>query len=61
MGDVLIQRRLFWSGSLVAAGLLVELIVAPWLHPLAFVVFLALACPLVVGGMLLFLWTLVAR
>ncbi len=48
------------SGSLVAAGLAVDLAASWWVHPLAFVVFLVVACPLVVVGMLVFFWTLVA-
>jgi hypothetical protein len=55
-----IGRGLWWSGSLIATGLLVDLGVAWWNHPLAFVAFLMIACPLVLAGTLVFLWTLVA-
>jgi hypothetical protein len=59
MGDV--ERYLRWSGGLITAGLLVQLVVSLWFHPLAFIVFLAIACPLVVAGMLTFLWMLVRK
>jgi hypothetical protein len=55
-----IERCLWWAGWLVAAGLVVEVAVSDWVHPLAFVAFAVVACPLVVAGMLLFLWSLVA-
>ena len=57
---VSIESRLVWAGSLVVAGLIVEIASSTWNHPLAFVAFLVVACPLVVLGMLLFLWALVA-
>jgi hypothetical protein len=57
MGDI--EKRLRWAGGLVAAGLIVQLSVSAWFHPLAFVVFLVVACPLVFAGMLTFLWALV--
>jgi hypothetical protein len=43
------------SGILVASGLLVQILTFGVAHPLAFVVFLALGCPLVAGGVVLFL------
>ncbi|HKT80937.1 MAG TPA: hypothetical protein VJP86_12000 [Vicinamibacterales bacterium] len=55
-----LERGLWWSGVLIAAGLVVDVAASSWVHPLAFVAFLLLACPLVVAGMALFLWTLVA-
>ena len=55
-----IERRLEWAGGLVAVGLLVEIATAAWNHPLAFVAFVAVACPLTLAGMLLFLWSLVS-
>ncbi len=58
MSDVLIERRLSWAGGLIAAGLLVELFVSAWVHPIAFVTFAVVACPLVIGGVLMFLWSL---
>jgi len=54
------EKRLTWAGFLVGIGLLVELLVSSWIHPLAFITFAVVACPLVFAGMLLFLWALVA-
>jgi hypothetical protein len=55
-----IERRLEWAGALITAGLVVEIAVSAWIHPLAFVTFTLVACPLVIAGMLLFLWSLVS-
>lgn len=60
MPEPTMARGLWWSGSLVAAGLVVDLAASWWAHPLAFVAFLVVACPLVVVGMLVFFWTLVS-
>jgi hypothetical protein len=60
MDDQVIDGRLRWAGLLVAVGLVLQLSVSMWIHPLAFVAFLLVACPLVVAGMLIFLWALVA-
>jgi hypothetical protein len=55
-----IERRLWWAGWLIAIGLAVEVAVSRWVHPFAFVTFAVVACPLVLAGMLLFLWSVVA-
>jgi hypothetical protein len=60
MDDHLLEKRLRWAGLLVALGLVLQLGASMWIHPLAFVTFLLVACPLVVAGMLTFLWALVA-
>ena len=54
-----LEKGLFWSALLIGAGLLVEFSLFWSERPLAFIAFLAIACPLVLAGMLLFLWTLV--
>jgi hypothetical protein len=54
-----LEKRLRWSGLLIAAGLAVQLVTLMRLHPLAFVVFLCVACPLMATGIVLFLWTVV--
>ncbi len=56
-----LERRIRWAGGLIAAGLVVELAVSSWVHPLAFVTFALVACPLVGGGVLTFLWALISR
>jgi hypothetical protein len=55
-----IERRIEWAGGLIAAGSVVEIASSLWIHPLAFIAFAVIACPLVLAGMLLFLWSLVA-
>lgn len=53
-----LERRLAWSGGLIAAGLAVEVGVSAWIHPLAFITFAVVACPLVGGGMALAFWSM---
>jgi hypothetical protein len=55
-----LERGLFWSALLIGLGLLVEFSLFWSERPLAFIAFLAIACPLVLTGILLFLWTVVA-
>ena len=55
-----LEQRLGKAGLLIVAGLIVEIAASSFIQPLAFVAFLLVACPLVVAGMLLFLWALVA-
>src|SRR5579859_1418854 len=45
-----IERRLRISGLLIVTGLCLGLLTLFWTHPLAFVAFAALACPLVLFG-----------
>jgi hypothetical protein len=59
MPHTVLERRLGQAGLLVASGLVIEVGASLFVHPLAFVAFLLLACPLVVAGILLFLWALV--
>jgi hypothetical protein len=60
MARLTIDRGLFWSGLLTALGLTVQLALSWSVNPLAFVAFAVVACPLVLAGATLFLWTLVA-
>ncbi|MEQ1759397.1 MAG: hypothetical protein ABL986_13835 [Vicinamibacterales bacterium] len=60
MSTALLERRLSWAGWLIASGLVVELAVATLVHPLAFVTFAVVTVPLVLAGVALFLWALVA-
>ena len=57
-GPRTLEGGLRWAGYLVTAGLVVQIGSSWWQHPLSFIVFLAVACPLVVAGVLLFLWTI---
>jgi hypothetical protein len=56
-----IERRIRWSGLFIATGLIVQLLTLLWTHPLAFVAFLAIGCPLVGTGVLLYLYSIVAH
>ncbi|MGH9674479.1 MAG: hypothetical protein ACRD44_14970 [Bryobacteraceae bacterium] len=55
-----IERRIRQVGFLLRAGLLLQLVTMLRIHPLAFVVFLALGCPLIAGGIALYLVSLVS-
>jgi len=57
-GPRTLEGGLRWAGYLVAAGLIVQIGSSWWQHPVAFIVFAVVACPLVVAGILLFLWTI---
>lgn len=50
-----LEKRLRLAGLLVAVGLLVQLITLRGVHPLDFVAFITIACPLIGAGILLFL------
>ena len=56
-----IERRIRWSGCLILSGLIVQMLTLLWTHPLAFMAFILIGCPLVGVGMLLFLYSLVSR
>ena len=55
-----IERRIRWSGILVGVGLIVQMLTLLWTHPLAFIVFLLVGCPLVVAGILFYLYSVVS-
>jgi len=52
------ERRIRWASFLVGAGLLVQLGSLLVVHPLAFVAFLMVGCPLMAAGILLYLFSL---
>lgn len=56
-----IENRIRWSGLLIIAGLTVLMVSLRWAHPLSFMAFLVVGCPLVLIGILIFLWALVAK
>lgn len=56
-----IERRIRWSGLLVVAGLVVQMLTLPWTHPLAFMAFLLIGCPLVAAGILFYLYSLASH
>ena len=51
--------RLYLSGGLIAAGLVVELATLFWIHPVSMTLFLCLGAVLVLAGMAVFLWSVV--
>ena len=61
MAPPLIERRIRYAGILIAAGLVIQLITFVWVHPLAFMAFILMSCPLVAIGILLYLYSLVAN
>lgn len=55
-----VQNRLKWASWMIGAGIMVQIATLLVLHPLAFVAFIAISGPLLVGGVLLYLFTLVS-
>jgi hypothetical protein len=53
-----VERRISWASLLVGAGLLVQLASLLVVHPLAFVAFLMVGCPLMAAGIALYLFSL---
>jgi hypothetical protein len=56
-----IERRLRLSGALIALGVATQLATLFWTHPLSFMAFLAIGCPLTLAGVLLYLYSLATR
>ena len=56
-----IEKRIRWAGLLVIAGLAAQVTTLTWVHPLAFMAFLMIGCPLSLAGVLLYLYSLAAR
>jgi hypothetical protein len=56
-----LERRIRLAATLVGLGLLVLLLTLMRIHPLAFVAYAIVACPLVLAGMLLFLYSIVSE
>ena len=52
------EQRIRWASFLVGAGLLVQLASLLIVHPLAFVAFLMIGCPLMAAGIVLYLFSL---
>jgi hypothetical protein len=58
MSTTFIERRIRRAGLLIFVGLLVQIVTFPLVHPLAFMCFLLVGCPLASAGMLLYLYAL---
>lgn len=54
-----VERRIKWASILIGTGLLVQLASLLVVHPLAFVGFLMIGCPLVLAGIVLYLLSLI--
>jgi hypothetical protein len=58
MNPSITERRIRWASLLVGAGLVVQLASLLIVHPLAFVAFLMVGCPLMAAGIVLYLVSL---
>jgi len=56
-----VEARISWAAKLICAGLLVLLLTLIRIHPLAFVAFAVIGCPLVLAGICLFLYSIVSH
>jgi archaellum biogenesis protein FlaJ (TadC family) len=56
-----LESLIRWAAALICAGLLVLLLTLIRIHPLAFVAFAVIGCPLVLAGILLFLYSIVSH
>lgn len=57
----MIERRIRWAAIMIGAGLLLQSITLLRIHPLAFVAFLVVGCPLTAAGVILYLWSLLTN
>ena len=56
-----IERSIRWAGMLIVTGLVVQMITLLWTHPLAFMCFILVGCPLVAAGIVVYLYSLTAH
>lgn len=56
-----IEKRIRLAAVLVCLGLLVLLLTLLRIHPLAFMAFILIGCPLVLAGILLYLYSIVSH
>ena len=55
----MIESRIKWASLLIGAGLVIQVGTLFPVHPLAFVAFVLVGCPLIGAGVILYLWSLV--
>jgi hypothetical protein len=60
-GAPVVEKRLRLAGMLICAGLLVLLLSLIKVHALSFMAFAMVACPLVLAGIVLFLYSIVSH
>jgi len=56
-----LERRVHLAAILICLGLVVLLLTLIRVHPLAFMAFILIGCPLVLAGILLFLYSIVSE
>ncbi len=56
-----LRGSLRWSGRLLTAGLLVQVVTLLWSHPMAFLVFIGLGGSMVSAGVVLYLFAISGR
>lgn len=61
MAPFSIERRIRWAGFLVCAGLVVQLVTLAWAHPLSFMAFLMIGAPMMLAGVVLYLYSLASK
>lgn len=59
-GRAVVEKRIRLAALLICLGLSVSLITLLRIHPLAFVAFAVIGCPLVLSGIVLFLHSIVS-
>ena len=55
-----LESRIKWASAMIGAGLLVQVASLVPVHPLAFVAFLIVGCPLMAAGIVIYLVSLVS-
>jgi hypothetical protein len=60
MASTVVETRIKWASLLIGAGLLVQVLALLRVHPLSFVAFLVIGCPLVGLGIILYLAALIS-
>jgi hypothetical protein len=55
-----IERKIRWASILTGCGLVVQLGTFLVVSPLAFIAFLGIGCPLVIAGILMYLFSLLS-
>jgi len=56
-----VERRVRLAAVLICLGLVVLLLTLIRVHPLAFMAFILIGCPLVLAGILIFLYSIVSE
>jgi hypothetical protein len=57
----IVEKRVRLAAVLISLGMLVQIITLLRIHPLAFMAFILIECPLVLAGILLYLYSIVSH